>query len=148
MLILIMFEKLNFDNFYSFFVSPNEEIPGLQFKIDSQLIPNEEPKSCVREGCDGLMVLRKAQQSMLGKAFVSNKCRKQINWTSGTIFVNSKLPILKFLKLIFCRCMNLSIKNTKELLGVSEKTISIHFKMLRMVSIAAIVGKFFYYSFF
>ena len=85
------------------------------------------------QNCDGVMALRKSHSSILGKAFVCRKCRKQMNWTKGTFLDSVKLPILLYLKLIFYWCDNFNVLRTAKCLGLSRKTVHHHFKILRMV---------------
>ena len=45
--------KLGIDNFGCFITSPNEEIPGLKWIIDFELIPDENTKNCINVDCKG-----------------------------------------------------------------------------------------------
>lgn len=133
------FENLNLTNFDIKLTSNSEDLPGLNFIIDSGLIPPNLPIPCINNQCSGTMRLLKCAKSNLKKAFVCRVCRKQHNWSKNTIFDGSKLSILLILKLIFCWCQNKTIKITSSDLGISEKTVVLHFKFLQKVSYSIII---------
>ena len=103
----------------------NEEI-AFNFCINEGLIDNQ--MKCEN---DHNMILAKDHSKKFGLLWKCSSCKKKFSILNGSVFADSNLSLSKNLLLIYCWSMEISCKLTQFQCGVSDKSVTALFNLIR-----------------